>query len=147
MIQFTVYGKPQPQGSSRAFMIKGRPVITSSNKKLKPYRQEIAQTALEARDKNIAPSGLPVEMVFGKHEPVVLEVNFFMTKPPSVPKKRTQLVVKPDLDKLIRAVNDALTGIIFLDDAQVVQVRATKNYGAPERTVIMVKAFEEEEDD
>jgi crossover junction endodeoxyribonuclease RusA len=35
---------------------------------------------------------------------------------------------KPDLDKLCRAVLDALTGILYLDDAQVVALAASKRY-------------------
>jgi len=34
-----------------------------------------------------------------------------------------------DLDKLVRAVLDALTGIVWKDDAQVVALKATKVQG------------------
>jgi hypothetical protein len=36
--------------------------------------------------------------------------------------------VKPDIDKLVRAINDALTGILFTDDCQVVSISMTKDY-------------------
>lgn len=35
---------------------------------------------------------------------------------------------RPDLDKLVRAVLDALTGVVWLDDAQVAHVIASKTY-------------------
>ena len=38
---------------------------------------------------------------------------------------------RPDLDKLQRAVLDALTGVLFSDDGQVVQLAAVKQYGQP----------------
>jgi Holliday junction resolvase RusA-like endonuclease len=38
---------------------------------------------------------------------------------------------RPDLDKLLRALGDAITGIVVVDDAQVVAVDATKVYGSP----------------
>jgi len=45
---------------------------------------------------------------------------------------------RPDLTKLIRAVEDALTGIVWRDDAQVVMQRAAKLYGEPARVVVSV---------
>jgi crossover junction endodeoxyribonuclease RusA len=37
--------------------------------------------------------------------------------------------VRPDLDKLVRAVDDALKGIVWIDDAQVCSMYALKVYG------------------
>jgi hypothetical protein len=90
-IQFVVYCKPEPQGSIRAFMPKGwkRPVLTSTNKQLKSFRQEVANAALQ----RFANVGLP----FGKHVPVIMRVWFYLAKPDSCPKKRALPVVKPDL--------------------------------------------------
>ena len=138
VISFTVFGKPEPQGSTRAFIPKGwkRPIITSTNKALKPYRQEVSRTALETCQ------AAGKVMPFGKHEPVELSVNFYFERPPSAPKKRSFPVVKPDLDKLVRAVKDAMSGIVYHDDAQVVGYgNIRKHYGTPERTEITVKAI------
>jgi Holliday junction resolvase RusA-like endonuclease len=54
-MQFEVFGQPQPQGSSRAFVNKktGRAIVTSSNPNLKDWRDLIAR---EARDQM---NGLP----------------------------------------------------------------------------------------
>jgi Holliday junction resolvase RusA-like endonuclease len=136
-VSFTVFCKPEPQGSTRAFIPKGwqRPIITSTNKALKPYRQQVARTALEVCQ--AANDVLP----FGKHEPAELTVSFYFLRPPSIPKKRTAHVVKPDLDKLVRAIKDALKGIVYHDDSQVVTVHAHKNYGSPERTEITVRSM------
>jgi Holliday junction resolvase RusA-like endonuclease len=35
---------------------------------------------------------------------------------------------RPDLDKLIRAILDGITGILIEDDSQVVNITATKQY-------------------
>jgi len=59
---------------------------------------------------------------------IFLSVTFLMPRPKSLPKKVHQDVKRPDLDKLIRAVMDALTGIYYQDDSQVVLISATKNY-------------------
>lgn len=132
-LEFVVYCHPEPQGSSRGFVGKGkngkpRAIITSDNAKLKPFRQAVAQS-VAAELSQVAP-------VAEKHVPVGLRLDFFFEKPPSVPKKRLFPVVKPDLDKLCRSTLDALTGILFADDSQVVKVDMEKHYGTPERIEI-----------
>ena len=139
-ISFIVYGRPEPQGSSRAFVIAGRAHITSANKKLKPYRQEVAGAAIVARD------AAGVCGVFApKHVPVFAEFRFYFERPPSIPKRRVQHVVKPDIDKLVRASLDAITGILLCDDAQVVELIAKKFYGSPARVEITVRIAQDNE--
>ena len=133
-LRFVVYCRPQPQGSSRAFYNKrmGRAIITSDNSKLKPYRQEVTQTVLaELAARHLA------SPIAGKHIACWLELDFYLEKPASVPRRREYPVVKPDLDKLIRATKDALKGALYADDGQVVGLRrAEKHYGIPERVEI-----------
>ncbi len=81
------------------------------------------------------------DLLLHKHAPCEMSAKFYFNRPPSIPKKRTAHVVKPDADKLVRAVTDSMTGIVFADDAQVVRVIAEKHYGSPERTEITVKAI------
>jgi len=47
-------------------------------------------------------------------------------------------IVKPDVTKLLRAVEDAITGICWRDDAQVVVQHAEKRYGEPARAVVAI---------
>ncbi len=130
MICFTVFGRPVPQGSTRAFIPKGwrRAVITTDNAKLKPWRQQLSQTVI----------GLGVD-VFAKHVAVQVSLDFYFERPPSVSaKKRPAMTTKPDIDKLIRAVFDALTGTLVTDDAQIMKCHTTKHYGLPERVEIRI---------
>ena len=136
-INFVVYARPEPQGSARAFVVNGRAVVTSTNKKLKPYRQELTHTAMNA----LAGDGTAAPMA-GKHVPVSMVIDFHLERPKSIPKKRNHLVVKPDMDKLIRSTLDALTGIIYQDDAQVVELNVRKHYGVPERAEISATIIE-----
>ncbi len=134
-ISFTAFCTPEPQGSMKAFIPKGwsRAIITSDNKDLKSYRQEVAKASLVERNK----IGFN-DVLFAKHSPVSILLKFFFLKPESVSKRRTQHVVRPDLSKLIRATEDALTGIIYTDDAQIVSIKAEKFYGLPERVEVTV---------
>ena len=136
-MNFTVYVKPQPQGSAKAFVTKeGKAIVTSDNTKLKPYRHTV--TAVVRQE--CIDDGWNMPLI-GKHVPVGLTLCFYLDKPPSVSKKRTDCVVKPDIDKLARATLDSLTGVLFADDAQVVRLQASKHYGSPERVEITVEAI------
>lgn len=58
--------------------------------------------------------------------PVQLSLTFVLPRPKTV--KREEHTVKPDTSKLVRAVEDALSGIAYVDDAQVVTLVASKVY-------------------
>lgn len=120
LISFQVHGLPIPQGSTRAWVIHGKPIITSSAKGLSTWRRLVADVA-----QNYAPKE-PWE------GPVGIELHFGLPKPKSAPKKKRVWPDKrPDLDKLTRAVLDALTYVVFADDSQVIEIQASKDYGAP----------------
>ncbi len=109
----------------------GKIGITSDNKKLKPWRQQISDTVfVESGCLPYSGDGL---------EPVSITVDFYFQRPKSAPKKRIGMTVKPDCDKLTRAILDALTGIVYNDDSQVVSIVANKHYGVPERCEIEVR--------
>lgn len=115
--EFSVLGNPQPKGSARAFVVKGRPVITSANPKAKNWAQDI-RTAIQNW-----PHGV-LNVAFN------VQLSFTFARPASVSeKKRPDHTVKPDADKLIRTVLDALTGICWKDDAQVTSIQCWKRYG------------------
>ncbi len=120
LISFRVHGLPIPQGSTRVWMVKGRPITTSSAKGLSGWRRLVA---------DVAQNYAPAEPWVG---PVGIELHFGLPKPKSAPKrKRVWPDKRPDLDKLTRAVLDALTYVVFADDSQVIEIRASKDYGAP----------------
>jgi crossover junction endodeoxyribonuclease RusA len=116
-----IYGPPVAQGSMKGFVVKGRAILTSNNAaKLKPWRQQIAETVRE----------MGVTPVAG---PLTLTALFYVRRPPSRPKKYKEPDKRPDLDKLLRALMDALTGFDWHDDAQVVRFRdVQKTYATAE---------------
>jgi len=58
-----------------------------------------------------------------------MELEFILPRPKSVSvKKRPLPTVKPDLDNLVKAVKDGLTGIIYRDDSLIVEIVARKVY-------------------
>ncbi len=65
-----------------------------------------------------------------------MELLFVFNRPKTV--KRDEPYVRPDLDKLIRAVLDGLTGVAYEDDQQVVRLTAQKAYGETEGVHIKI---------
>ena len=58
-----------------------------------------------------------------------VDIEFVLSRPASIPQhRRIHSTTKPDIDKLVRAINDALTGILFHDDSQVVGITCIKDY-------------------
>ncbi len=131
-MKYVILGRPEPQGSTSSFIRNGKIATTSANKKLKPWRKTLS-------DAVFVESGCVPYLGAGL-EPVTVTVDFFFQKPLRAPKRRRHHTVKPDVDKLLRAVLDALTGIVYRDDAQVVDARGRKHYGMPERCEIEVIA-------
>lgn len=122
-IEFAVDGVPIPQGSKTAFVVGKRAVVTDANKgTLKPWRALVTAAALDALARSFQD---PLEGA------IDVEVVFSFVRPKSVPLTRVYPSVKPDVDKLARAVLDGLTDSgLFRDDAQVVRLVATKVYAS-----------------
>jgi len=133
-IKFEVHGIPVAKGSRRAFVNKatGKAFTAPSSDKEKPWQNTVAQCALVARSQ----CGL-IEPMRG---PVRLALSFTFMRPKShMGSGKNSNVVKashlsswhtgkPDTDKLIRAILDAMTGIIYADDSQVAVVCASKQW-------------------
>lgn len=107
---FEVFGIPVPQGSKNIY--RGR-LVEAQGAKLKIWREEVKLAAASHFSEPLA-------------GPIKLEVTFWMPRPKTV--KRDLPTVPPDADKLLRGVNDALSGTAFIDDAQVVDCLLLKRY-------------------
>lgn len=142
-----VPGTPVPQGSTKAFAVKGKAFTTSTNAgPLARYRNDIRNIWVVSPLKGDAPDPMP------ERGPFVLIIDFAFARPAShyLPansrrkerelRENAPLFVekKPDLDKLIRAVCDALTGYAYIDDSQVTQVQASKRWAETPSTHITV---------
>lgn len=117
-VAFTVTGVPAPQGSKRAFIRGGRPVLVEASAKVRPWRDAVRHEAADAMNGAVPFDG-----------PIQVTITFMLPKPGSV--RRYHPTVRPDIDKLARATLDGLTdGGVWRDDAQVVHMDVRKEYGA-----------------
>ena len=128
IISFTVRGIAQPGGSKRAFPRKGGGVIVvDANPKVKPWREVVAYEARVAMGNRLPITG-----------PVKLAVAVILPRPkthfdrwgtikPLAPWYHTK---RPDATKMLRAIEDAMTRIVWHDDAQVAIQEVMKFYCA-----------------
>jgi crossover junction endodeoxyribonuclease RusA len=123
-----VPGTPAPQGSKRHL---GRGIMIESSKNVGPWRERIALAAHNYA--TIINKDIPLPF---HDQPLEVVLKFVMPRPAATPKtRRTPPAVKrPDLDKLCRCVLDALTGIIYADDAAVTHIDVHKRLAEPNET-------------
>lgn len=147
MIAFTVAGVPAPQGSKTRTRWGG---MREDNEATRPWRNAVAWNAGQAmvvRDEMGEASRRPP--LTG---PLALTAAFYFPRPKShfrTGKHAGELkanapewcATKPDTDKLLRAVGDAITGVIVQDDAQLVHLTATKRYGTPRAEIAVKEAL------
>ena len=117
-----VPGTPRPQGSKSHV---GNGVMIESSKHLGDWRSTVALAAHEAyKPAPPIPAGTAT----------VLVVEFVMPRPKSLPKRPPTKphTSRPDVDKLLRAIGDALTGVVWADDGQATQCVGSKRYAEPD---------------
>ena len=82
--------------------------------------------------------------------PLSMRVRFGMPIPKSYSKKKRQAIQagefhhdkKPDLDNLLKLVLDALNGVAYEDDKQVIDISACKFYAESVGTTVQLKQWE-----
>ncbi len=126
-ISFTVRGVAVPQGSTRAFVVGGRAITTNKTPALERWRQAIADEARKVAPPALLEGALNVQCRFA-------------FEPPKARKKQgTTMYSRPDIDKLLRAVLDACTGVLWHDDAQVQMLCGWKLYQSPPVLTVTVR--------
>jgi len=136
-MKLTVIGLPLPQGSKSARVVRGRAILTDGfgdkPRKLSDWRMAIAACGRLWCQQN----GMPAPL----DGPVELHVTFFLPRPKSAPKRVQYPATKPDLDKLTRAVGDALAKVAYTEDSRIVDIHVCKRFAidSPPRAEIEVR--------
>ena len=125
MIQkFIIQGNPRGQGRPRACK-RGRHASVYEAREDTMYKENLAAQVVAQ-----GPSYITMD------QPVEIEVMFYLSRPayhfgakglkPRYENARP--LGKPDVDNMVKAVKDSLTGIVWHDDAQIVRIWAEKHY-------------------
>ena len=126
VLKFRVPGQPVPQGSMRAY---GRHVVHANGPRLLPWRAAVtaaAQAAITEHGEWDGRHPMRVDAVF-TFAPLQKHFRGGSLRSDAPYYRST----RPDLDKLIRAVLDALTDAgVWADDAQVVMITSRKTFWA-----------------
>ena len=133
-IEVVILGRPVPAGSKRALPVRlksgeTRTIIVDANKNAKPWKQEVAQTA---RSQYAGTGVIQGEIMLCTFFQFARPKSHYRTGKnshllrDSAPKYHTQ---KPDVTKLVRGVEDALSKIIYHDDCLIVKQINEKGWG------------------
>ena len=147
VIEIFVPGQAAPAGSKRGFYIKkiNKVIMTTASKKQKPWQESVRWAFKQQYDRMVPPRG-PLRLVI-KFSELRLDSHYgtgrnagkLKQSAPQYPHKtRTG-----DLTKLIRAVEDALEGLAFVNDKQIVDTHATKVYGDTCGALVRIEKMEE----
>jgi Holliday junction resolvase RusA-like endonuclease len=138
LLEITIPGDPQTQGNLRRSP--HGPGLYDSNKDLPGWRNHAALAGHDAMNGKRPVDG-----------PVRVTVQFTLKRPKSHHGKNGDLNAEGrrnpyptsratgDLDKYERAIGDALTGVVWADDARIVQKVSSKAWGPEPRTDILVE--------
>lgn len=125
-----------PKGKARARVTRaGRAFTPAETRNREAFVKMLAVAEMAGRP----PIDGPCELVMRS----VSEV------PASWPKKRQAAALvgevaptsKPDLDNQIKLITDALNGVVYRDDAQLVRITAEKSFGPQALTVATIRAI------
>jgi crossover junction endodeoxyribonuclease RusA len=134
-----VPGQPVPQGSKNAFVnprTHRAMVVDVRSADLKSWRNLITTMALDVKDKGDA-KNYPTDKYAVK-----LDLEFLRVRPRSAQRYVVQDITGKDVDKLARAVLDALTGVFYADDKQVMDLHATRQFSSLMQGVVIKATLE-----
>ena len=137
IVTFEVEGDPVPKGRPR-FARRGQFVQTYTDAKTIDYETHVALKARQA---------------IGASEPFKGALTVFLylryAIPASYSKKRKEACLrgveypkKVDLDNVYKSITDAMQGIVYLNDSQIVEAHITKVYAETAGANIMVQECE-----
>lgn len=143
---FTVQGAARPQGSKRHV---GRGVMVESSKHLRPWRQDVREAAWLEMERPTDGTPGPRTPFPG---PVHVDLTFCYRRGVSHYRAdgvtlnaaglRKPYPTRPDTDKLARAILDSITGVVIVDDRQVVELTARRVWGPRDETHVAVEEVE-----
>lgn len=136
-IKITVPGQPQPQGRPK---FTTKPFVRAYDPpKSAAYKKLVAYHAMQHKPKQLLEGELSVEILVFKES----LKSFSKKKMELAESGQLRPTTKPDADNYAKGPLDALKGIIWKDDGQVVDLVARKFYSSKPRIEVTVRTLDE----
>ncbi len=135
-IKFIVPGQPVPQGRPR-FARRGSQIQTYDPKPSVEYKKLVKEVAILNKPEELLEGSLSVEIQIYRQ----MLKSFSRAKREQAEYRQLRPVTKPDIDNYAKGILDALKGVIWIDDGQVVRLVCDKFYSAKPRIEIAIKQF------
>jgi Holliday junction resolvase RusA-like endonuclease len=133
-IKFVVIGEPVAQGRPR-FSSKSGFVRAYDPEKSRKYKDYVRRVAQEYAPREPLQGQLQVEIDVYKS----CLKSFSKKKIEQAENKELRPTTKPDVDNYAKGIKDALNGLVWRDDSQVVDLRVQKFYSKSPRVEVRVK--------
>jgi Holliday junction resolvase RusA-like endonuclease len=136
-IRIDIIGQPKPGGSKRAFVRGRHAIVVDANAKVGEWKALVAAAAVAAMQAARRVGHVGPDVLTG---PLAVEATFRMPRPRghytrcgTMLRKSAPMwpVTRPDATKLWRPTEDALTGIVWRDDSQIIRQLVRKRYCGP----------------
>ncbi|CAI6087210.1 hypothetical protein COHCIP112018_05392 [Cohnella sp. JJ-181] len=134
IIQFIVLGEPVAQGRPRASTATGF-VKFYDPAKSKDYKDYVRLAAAEHAPPKLLEGPLAIMLIAYRSIPK----SFSKKKAAAAEAGELYPVSKPDADNYLKGVKDALKGVMWVDDSQVVDAYVRKRYSAKPRIEVKIK--------
>jgi len=136
---FYIEGVPIAKGRPK-FARRGKFVTTYTPKKTKAYEEDVKTAALEYLERNFKIFNI-------LRTPISVTIDIALGVPKSYSKKRREACLsgeerplkKPDIDNVAKCITDALNGVLYIDDCQIVRLSITKRYDVVPHAVVLIK--------
>ena len=137
-ISFTVFGEPVAQGRPRTAVIGGHARVYDPEKS-RNYKTLVKLVAQEAK---------PRDLLEG---PVILTLRIYRQIPKSFSKTarakahagELRPTTKPDVSNVLKSIEDALNGVVWVDDRQIVGLVVSKAYDDNPRVEVEIREIKE----
>jgi Holliday junction resolvase RusA-like endonuclease len=136
-IEFFVPGIPKSKNERRAFVVGGRAVMTNPAKTVQAQR---AFAAVAAENRPPAPWTGPVRLMATFVMPIARSWKRADQEAARAGTKRP--TSRPDLSRLVVLIEDAMSGVFYADDSQIVESITSKIHGDVTGTRVVVESLE-----
>lgn len=132
MITFTIPGKPQPKQRPRVT----KRGITYTPKETLLYEAQVAEAAQKSELLPQSPTENPLKLILWCYMPI--PKSWSKGKQEEARRGKIFPTSRPDIDNLAKIIMDALNGIAYKDDAQIVQLVINKRYSDEPRMEVLI---------